>query len=489
MDDVVFRPAVALAKALRAGELGSRELLEQYISRVERLDARINAVVARDFERARRRADEADAARKRGTLLGPLHGLPMTIKDSLETEGLCTTCGVPELAKHVPARDATPVARLRAAGAVVFGKTNAPTWAMTCRRTTRSTGRPTIRGTRRAARAARRAARPPQVAAGLTALEMGSDIGGSIRNPAHYCGVYGHKPSWGIVPDRGHLPPPPGTLASTDIGVVGPIARSAEDLALALEVVAGPDEDQAVGWRLALPPPRRGALRDYRVAAWLDDPACPVDDAVRGRLEAVVEALAKAGVRVERARPVDFAEAFRDYLRLLLPVTTAGAPDAVIAALAERATQLAPDADDMQARLARFATQRHRDWLAANEKRQHWRARWAEFFRDHDVLLCPSSPVTAIEHDHEGDVFTRTMQVNGQTRPYADQVGWAGVIGMAYLPATVAPAGRSPAGLPVGVQIVGPYLEDRTTLDFARRLAEARGRLRGAAGLVSIATI
>jgi amidase len=399
----------------------------------------------------------------------------MTIKDSLETEGLCTTCGVPELAKHVPTRDAIPVARLRAAGAVVFGKTNAPTWAMDVQTynpvygttnnpwdTTRSPG-----GSSGGAAAA--------VAAGLTALEMGSDIGGSIRNPAHYCGVYGHKPSWGIVPDRGHLPPPPGTLASTDIGVVGPIARSAEDLALALEVVAGPDEDQAVGWRLALPPPRRGALRDYRVAAWLDDPACPVDDAVRGRLEAVVEALAKAGVRVERARPVDFAEAFRDYLRLLLPVTTAGAPDAVIAALAERSTQLAPDADDMQARLARFATQRHRDWLAANEKRQHWRARWAEFFRDHDVLLCPSSPVTAIEHDHEGDVFTRTMQVNGQTRPYADQVGWAGVIGMAYLPATVAPAGRSPAGLPVGVQIVGPYLEDRTTLDFARRLAEVAG--------------
>jgi amidase len=475
MDDVVFRPVVALAKALRAGELGSRDLLEQYVSRVERLNPRVNAVVALDLERARRRADEADAARKRGTLLGPLHGLPMTIKDSLETEGLRTTCGVPELAGHVPARDATAVARLRAAGAVVFGKTNAPTWAMDVQTynpvygTTSNPWDPARSpgGSSGGAAAA--------IAAGLTALEMGSDIGGSIRNPAHYCGVYGHKPSFGIVPDRGHLPPSPGTLASTDIGVVGPLARSAEDLALALEVVAGAEEDQAVGWRLALPPPRRGALRDYRVAAWLDDPACPVDDAVRGRLEAVVEALVKAGVHVEAARPVDFAEAFRDYLRLLLPVTTAGAPDAVIAALAEHATQLPPEADDIQARLARFATQRHRDWLAANEKRQRWRARWAAFFRDHDVLLCPASPVTAIRHDHDGDVFTRTMQVNGTTRPYADQVAWAGVIGMAYLPATVAPAGRSPAGLPVGVQIVGPYLEDRTTLDFARRLAEVAG--------------
>ena len=476
MDDVAFRPAVALAKALRAGELGSRELLEHYVARVERLNPRVNAIVTLDLERARRRADEADAARARGTLLGPLHGLPMTIKDSLETADLRTTCGVPELSGHVPTADAPVVARLRAAGAVVFGKTNAPTWAMDVQTynpvfgttnnpwdTTRSPG-----GSSGGAAAA--------LAAGLTGLEMGSDIGGSIRNPAHYCGVYGHKPSYGIVPARGHLPPPPGMLADTDIGVIGPLGRSADDLALALEVTAGADDDRAIGWRLALPPPRRAALRDYRVAAWLDDPACPVDDAVRGRLEAVVDALSKAGVRVDvRARPVEFDEAYRDYLRLLLPVTMAGAPDALIASLAEQATRLTPEDDDLQARLARFATQRHRDWLQADEKRQRHRARWAALFREHDVLLCPASPVAAQQHDHEGDVFTRTMQVNGRTRPYADQVAWAGVVGMAYLPATVAPAGRTPAGLPVGVQIVGPYLEDRTPLDFARRLTEVVG--------------
>ncbi len=476
MDDVAFRPAVALAKAIRAGELGSRELLERYVARVERLNPRVNAIVTLDLERARRRADAADAARARGELWGPLHGLPMTIKDSFETAGLRSTCGVPELAEHVPARDATAVARLLAAGAVVFGKTNAPTWAMDVQTynpifgttnnpwdTTRSPG-----GSSGGAAAA--------LAAGLTGLELGSDIGGSIRNPAHYCGVYGHKSSYGIVPARGHLPPPPGTLADTDIGVFGPLGRSADDLALLLEVVAGPNEDAAVGWRLALPPPRRGALRDYRVAAWLDDPACPVDDAVRGRLEASVDALAKAGVRVDtRARPVDFAAAYRDYLQLLLPVTMAGAPESTIAALAERASQLAPDDDGLQARLARFATQRHRDWLVADERRQRYRAQWAALFRDCDVLLCPASPVTAITHDHEGDVFSRTIRVNGKTRLYSDQVAWAGVIGMAFLPATVAPVGRTPAGLPVGVQIVGPYLEDRTPLDFARRLGDVIG--------------
>ena len=476
MDDVAFRPAVALAKALRAGELGSRELLEHYVARVERLNSRVNAIVTLDLERARRRADAADAARARGELWGPLHGLPMTIKDSFETAGLRSTCGVPELAEHVPARDATAVARIAAAGAVVFGKTNAPTWAMDVQTynpvfgttnnpwdTTRSPG-----GSSGGAAAA--------VAAGLTALELGSDIGGSIRNPAHYCGVYGHKSSYGIVPARGHLPPPPGTLADTDIGVFGPIGRSADDLALLLEVIAGPEEDQAVGWRLALPPPRRGALGDYRVAAWLDDPACPVDDTVRGRLEATVDALAKAGVRVDtRVRPVDFAEAYRDYLQLLLPVTMAGAPESTIAALSEHARQLAPDDDGLQARLARFATQRHRDWLVADERRQRHRAAWAALFRDYDVLLCPVTPVTAITHDHEGDVFSRTIQVNGKTRLYADQVAWAGVIGMAFLPATVAPVGRTSAGLPVGVQIVGPYLEDRTPLDFARRLGDVIG--------------
>jgi|SoiMethySBSTD1v2_1073268.scaffolds.fasta_scaffold40820_3 amidase len=476
MDDVAFRPAVALAKALRAGELGSRELLEHYVARVERLNSRVNAIVTLDLERARRRADAADAARARGELWGPLHGLPMTIKDSFETAGLRSTCGVPELAEHVPARDATAVGRIAAAGAVVFGKTNAPTWAMDVQTynpvfgttnnpwdTARSPG-----GSSGGAAAA--------IAAGLTGLELGSDIGGSIRNPAHFCGVYGHKSSFGIVPGRGHLPPAPGTLADTDIGVFGPLGRSADDLALLLEVIAGPEEDQAVGWRLALPPPRRGALADYRVAAWLDDPACPVDDAVRGRLEATVEALAGAGVRVDtRVRPVDFAEAYRDYLQLLLPVTMAGAPESTIAALAEHARQLDPDDDGLQARLSRFATQRHRDWLVADERRQRHRAAWAALFRDYDVLLCPVTPSTAITHDHEGDVFSRTIQVNGKTRLYADQVAWAGVIGMVFLPATVAPVGRTSAGLPVGVQIVGPYLEDRTPLDFARRLGDVIG--------------
>jgi amidase len=477
MTDVALRPAVALARALRERRLGCRELLEHHLARVDRLNPGLNAIVTLDVERARRRADEADAALARGTVWGPLHGLPMTIKDSIETAALRTTAGAPSLAAHVPAQDAPAVARLREAGAVVFGKTNVPVFAMDVQTynplfgatnnpwdPTRSPG-----GSSGGAAAA--------LASGLTGLELGSDIGGSIRNPAHYCGVYGHKPSWGIVPTRGHIPGPPGTLAEADLGVVGPLGRSADDLALALELIAGPDDDRAVAWRLALPPPRRGSLRAYRVAVWPDDPACPVDAEVRTRLEAAAAALRAAGAAVDdRVRPaIAFADVYRDYLQLLLAVTTATLPPERAAALAREAEELAADDDGLPARLARFGAQRHRDWLAADERRQHARAAWAEFFRDWDVLLCPASPVAAIPHDHAGDVFTRTIAVNGVPRPYADQLAWAGVVGMALLPATVAPVGRTADGRPVGVQIVGPFLEDRTPLDVARRLGDLIG--------------
>jgi amidase len=316
------------------------------------------------------------------------------------------------------------------------------------------------------------------VAAGLTPLDLASDIAGSIRMPSHYCGVYGHKPSYGIIPLRGHIPGPPGTLAEYDLATIGPIARTPDDLELGLDILAGPDTDRAVAWRLELPPPRRATLREYRVAAWLDDPACPVDDAVRGRLEATVAALRRAGVTVdERARPgIPLAEAARDYLRLLYPIITSGMPPAEWQAFTAFGATLAPDDDGALARAVRFSAQLHRDWLTSNETAARHRARWAEFFRDFDVLLCPVTTIAAPPHDQSEPIPRRTITVNGAPRPYLDQIVWTGAIGsMCYLPVTVAPSGRTQGGLPVGVQIVGPFLEDRTTIDFARRLADVAG--------------
>jgi amidase len=474
VSDPAFLSATELARAIRRRELSSLELLDHYLARVERLNPPINAVVHVDAERARERARAADAALARGELWGALHGVPTTIKDSFEVAGMPCTSGAPELAKHVPARHATAVQRLIDAGAIVFGKTNLPLYAAdlqsynavygtTCNPwdTTRSPG-----GSSGGSAAA--------LAASLTGFELGSDIGGSIRNPSHYCGVYGHKTSYGIVPLRGHIPGPPGALSEADLGVAGPMGRSAADLALGLEVLAGPDEDEATGWRLALPPPRANRLADARVGVWLDDALGPIDGEVRDALERAVDAVARAGAKVDaKARPVDSAEQHRVYLQCLNAAVSAGFPPEVRARMEERAAALRSDDDSPDANALRGAALRHREWLALNERRARLRAQWASYFREIDVLLCPIMPTVAFPHDHR-DFALRTMTIDGKAEPYF-QLFWAGLAVNAYLPAAVAPAGHARSGLPVGLQILGPYLEDRTPIAFAAQLADLLG--------------
>jgi amidase len=314
------------------------------------------------------------------------------------------------------------------------------------------------------------------VATGLTSFELGSDIGGSIRTPAHWNGIYGHKPSFGVVPYRGHIPGPPGSVGPTDLTVAGPLARSAEDLALTLDVLAGPDAVNEIGWRLELPKPRHHRLSDFRVAVWFDDPALPIDDSVRARFEATIEALRGAGVQVdEKARP-DFAlqDLIRVYYQLLMPIMLAGIPAAALAGVEQAANSFAQDDFSDGAESARAPLIRHRDWVGKNEMRHRLRAVFHKFFAAYDVLLCPVNPVPAIPHDHS-PFAGRTIEVNGQDRPYNDLFGWIAMATACYLPATVAPIGPTPEGLPVGAQIVGPYLEDRTTIEFANLLAEVVG--------------
>ena len=258
MTELAFRSAAALGAAIRERKIGCRELLEHYLKRVERYNPALNAIIVTDFARARRRADEADAALVRGKGWGPLHGLPMTVKESFDVVGLPTTWGLTELRGSTAAANALAVDRLLGAGAIIFGKTNVPVLLADSQSynpvygTTNNPWDPSLTpgGSSGGAAAA--------LAAGLTGLELGSDIGGSIRNPAHYCGVWGHKPTWGIAPPRGQALY--GNVAASDISVIGPLARSAEDLALALDIVAGPDPIEAEGWRLDLAAPRGTAL-------------------------------------------------------------------------------------------------------------------------------------------------------------------------------------------------------------------------------------
>jgi amidase len=478
MADLHFLPATELTRMLAAGEVSSVELLDHFLDRVAHLDGPINSVVALDAERARERAADADAARARGESWGKLHGLPMTVKDAFETEGVVTTSGAPELADHVPERDADAVARLKDAGAVIFGKTNLPIYAgdlQTYNEVYGRTNNPyapdrTVGGSSGGSAAA--------LAAGLTGFELGSDIGGSIRNPAHFCGVFGLKPTWGIVPGRGHIPGPPGTLSDTDVGVFGPMGRSARDLALGLDVLAGPAGPDAAAWRLELPPPRNGgAVAGLRVATWLEDPYVPVDRDSRVALDGAAAALAEAGAIVTAVEPpAGLEELVEIWARLVLPLLFAGLDKDTFAGFAAAAdgTPVTEGEDDAIRRL-RAITARHRDWLAANEHRHQLRARFAALFADHDVLLAPVMPTAAFPHDTERDITARTLMVDGVERPYLDGVGWNGAIGALLLPVAVPPVGRTPDGLPVGVQLIAPHLHDRTAVAVAGHLEDLLG--------------
>jgi amidase len=470
MSDLAYSSATAIARRIQQREISSREAVDYFLARVASLDKRINSVVTIDADRARHEADAADAALARGEVKGPLHGVPMTIKDSFQTKGMRTTSGAPELATFIPTEDAWPVARLREAGAIIFGKTNLPIYAgdlQSYNEVFGTTNNPydlsrTPGGSSGGSAAA--------LACGFTPLELGSDIGGSIRLPSHMSGVAGHKPSYGIVPAHGQIPGPPGTLTLADLAVAGPMARSVEDLKLGLDILAGPNRWDKPAWRLQLPPARHQALKQYRVAAWLDDPACRVEAEVRDLLEKAARALAAAGTTVDyEARPEFTLEKVAETFFALLQAAEAGgvSPD--------RMDEYAATVGDTPtAYTRRLIAMRHRQWLSYNERRLQLRRRWEEFFTEWDAILLPVMPCPAIAHDHSEPMAARTTLVSGKQRPYWDLITWMAPAGACYLPATVIPVGLK-NGLPVGIQIVGAYLEDRTTLDLADQMLTLLG--------------
>ena len=470
----LYRSAFELAAEVRSGRMSAQDLLRFFLDRIERLNPAINAVVVLDRERAMARALEADRAAARGEDWGPLHGVPITIKDAFCTEGLVTVGGIPERSENVPSANAVAVQRYLDAGAIVFGKTNVPFMSSDlqsynevygCTNNPWDTQR-TCGGSSGGAGAA--------LAAGLTPLELGSDIGGSIRTPAHFNGVFGHKSSYGIVPQRGHLPPGEGVLSEGDLSVAGPMATSARDLAQALELLAGPGPEQAAAWRLELPAPSFEDPSQLRVAVWADDEFCRVDNDVARCVTEAGETLARLGARVDvNARPdFDPRANHQNYAQLLAAAMAGGMPQGVYQAARDAVAAADPaDVSERMLQLRGIALS-HRDWQKRNERRLHTGAAWAAFFENFDVLLCPCAHVPAFPHDHSPDVHARRLAVNGDSRPYLDILGWAGLTLNAYLPATAVPAGISADGLPVGLQVVAPYLGDRTSLAVASLLED-----------------
>lgn len=468
MSDLHYRSARQLASLIRRRKIGCLELLNLHLDRVEKHNPKLNAVIALDIKGARKRARAADAALARGEIWGPLHGVPMTVKESYDMAGLPTTWGVPALKDNIARKNALAVDRFIAAGAVPFGKTNVPLYLADWQSYNDIYGTTNNPWDLSRSPGGSSGGSAAALAAGLSALEAGSDIGASIRNPAHYCGVFGHKPSWGIVSPRGHALP--GRVSTTDISVCGPLARTAEDLALAFSVMAGPDDIDGMGWRLDLPKPRKKTLREFKVAVMLDDPNAAVDRTVQDRLQALADFLSKQKARVSfTARPdIDLSQAHDHYITLLRAATSGRLSDAAFAADVKAVAKLRANDRSYLARMTRGNTLHHRSWLAVNEARHQMRLKWAAFFQDYDLLLCPAASSAACPHDQEGERHERTIVVNGKRVPTTDQLFWAGISGMVYLPGTVAPIGFTPAGLPIGVQIVGPQYGDLTCLAFAR---------------------
>lgn len=445
--ELVTMTAAELAAGLKKKTFSAQELCEASIARIEALDPKINAVVVRDFERARAEARMADNLMARGETR-PLLGIPMTVKESFDLRGHPTTWGFPEHAAYRAREDALAVQRLKQAGAVVLGKTNVPPalgdWQSAnpiYGRTnnphdvTRSPG-----GSSGGCAAA--------IAMGFSALELGSDIGGSIRVPAAFCGVYGHKTSYGVIPLGGHMYGGE-QVAPQLLGVTGPIARSADDLDAVLDVVAGPDADSPAN-KLALPPPRHGRLASFRVFVLDQHPAAGVDADIRGAIEHLADELTKAGASVARQSSLlpDLHSSWRTYQAILHTIITRRAPSN-----------------------PRPPITAH-DWLGHLDDQLRIRRQWADFFRHFDIVVCPAFGTPAFPHTDEPDWRKRQLTMDGAPSNFGAQLAWAGIATVANLPSTAIPLGVNKQGLPIGVQAIGPFLEDKTTIAFAKLVGQ-----------------
>ncbi len=474
MSEYAFKSAVELASFVASKEVSSLELTDMYIKRVETIGADLNAVVVQDFERGREAAKAADAAVSSGETLGPLHGVPMTIKEAYNIEGLPTTWGVPELKDNIATEDSDTVIRMKQAGAHFFGKTNVPLNLADFQSFNEIYGTTNNPWNLERTPGGSSGGSSAALAAGLTGLEAGSDIGGSIRNPAHFCGIYGHKPTWGVVSDRGHSLP--GQFAPADIAVVGPMARSAEDLKVSMDVTAGASRNDVNGWQLKLPKPVKNSLKDFRVAIWTDDVMAPVSQEISDRVQLIGDTLSKLGATIsDSARPeVDQDESYEVYNSLLWGVMSAGLTPKERAEHQAAAEKLDPDDHSMEASLIRYSVQDHGTWAVNNNKRFLLRQQWQNFFKDWDILICPQTTTTAFPQD-EGEYLNRKIMVDNVDQDYFQQLFWAGLVTVAHLPSTVFPTGLSQEGLPIGLQAIGAEFHDYITIDFTRLMAEEIG--------------
>lgn len=475
-----YHSAKQLLQEMKNGKLTSRQLLDYYIKRIERLNPQLNAVVASDYSAARARADAADKARAEGESWGPLHGLPMTVKDTYEVVGMPCAAGASSLKDHLPRKNAVAISLLDDAGAIIFGKTNVPLFASDLQSYNKVYGTTNNPWNTQCTPGGSSGGAAAALAAGFTPLELGSDIGGSIRAPAHFCGVYGHKSTHGIISLRGHIPGPPGVVSETDLAVAGPMARTADDLQLLLDVVSGPSPLMQPGWQLKLPAAKQRKLQDFKVLVWFDDPLCPIASDMREVYDDLQRQLEEQGVSVTIGSPLgmNLESFYPTYLNLLGGVLGASHKklERSLMGLAAPVLQKLSDRFELPRLFENYlvgASQSHVEWLKFNEKRNRLREKFQRVFDEYDVVLCPNNITTSFRHHQQQEIFMRKISVDGKLRNYTDMFMWIAPATVLGLPATSAPVGVTKDGLPVNVQIIGGAYQDKTTIRFAKYLEKA----------------
>ncbi len=465
--EAIHADASQLRAAIRNGDTTAREALESCFERTFRLNEDINAIIHQEPDRARHAADECDRLQRAGRSRGPLHGVPVTVKECFDWEGSPTHWGDPDREGNVAGTSSAVVDRLEEAGAVVFGKTNIPAYLADW-----ETWNPLCGGTRnphdcRRGVGGSSGGSAAAVASGMSYADIGSDLGGSIRLPAHYCGAFGLKPTWGLISMRGHSPL--GETREPDLGVAGPITRSARDAATFLKVLSGPASPGSA-WRVRLGNHRPKRLRSMKIGVLLDHELCPVDSRYLDRMEKFADALALAGARVSRnARPAIDLARHTEVMNLLVRAETSTRPSLGPARAPSgdmgggnggRSSEPRPEGADLS----------HRDWLELQEERHSFVRAWERFFREHDLLICPSGAGTAPLFEMAGGASERTVEVNGTRRPVVEQHFWFGLASLPGIPALSMPLGSADGEMPAGVQLIAAKHSDLTLCKFADRI-------------------
>ena len=462
-----YASATSMLRGLQNRVISSTELLENHLQRIEQFNPVLNAIVTPNYEEALAVAQGTDTSRSRGED-APLLGLPLTIKDCIDVAGLAGTAGVEAFSDRVPESDSRLAARVKEAGGVVLGKTNVPPNAADWQSSNPIFGRTnnpwdlgrTPGGSTGGGAAA--------VAAGLTPLEFGSDIGGSIRVPAAFCGIYGHKPSETALARSGHFPGTPLPNPAVTMAVQGPLARTAEDLALGLDVTSGPDVGEDVAWRLEIPNSRHTTLSDFRVAVMPQIEWLPVDSEILAAQEQLVESLVAGGAKVAKTQPANFGDLRRHhrvYSSILGLMTSSGTAEQ----RGRLATNMRASHDEFQIAMADGIEASGGDFLGWLQERERFREGYREFFKSWDVLIAPITLTPAFPHT-EAPWPERVLTVNGSEVSYGLQTVYPAVATLCGQPATAFPVGLTRSGLPIGLQAIGPYLEDHTPITFASLL-------------------